>query len=259
MVSKGVDESKLRSHGVSGYHTEGSVLITNEMIKFKNSGVLPELERYLNEDTTACEKSLKDVLYNIPFIHRAYCLTNIAQQNAELFIPIQNPIFVKKEGSREAWFQCELEEKYNNKHTFNKLPDKFEVDKGRKDKCIIRYKDRFKWGTHDSKAFRIQQLTRYHKKVRKKLYHIYSHNKLWYIKRKGVDTAIDKSTMTLCFVAMHRLSELSRYQPRRLQSHLNSQNSWLITEFVEKSLQQFVDEISSEITGDDFRVTGFRT
>lgn len=57
---------------------------------------------------------------------------------------------------------------------------------------------------------------------------------------------------------MHRLSELSRYEPQTLNKHLNKDASWLLTEFITKSMYQFIDQISSEITGNDFRLTGFR-
>ena len=58
---------------------------------------------------------------------------------------------------------------------------------------------------------------------------------------------------------MHRLSELARYEPSTLQTHLEKEASWLISEFIEKSLIQFIDEISCEITGREFRTTGFRS
>lgn len=58
---------------------------------------------------------------------------------------------------------------------------------------------------------------------------------------------------------MHCLSEMSRYDPNRLAKHLEKSCGWLLTEFINKSIYQFIDMISSEISGDDFRVTGFRT
>jgi hypothetical protein len=57
---------------------------------------------------------------------------------------------------------------------------------------------------------------------------------------------------------MHRLSEMTRYAPQALVKHLDKNHSWLLTEFINKSPLQFIDEISSEITGNDFRATGFR-
>ena len=58
---------------------------------------------------------------------------------------------------------------------------------------------------------------------------------------------------------MHKLSELARYEPNILKKYLEKDQNWVISEFINKSLVQFIDNISSEITGDDFRQTGFRT
>ena len=84
---------------------------------------------------------------------------------------------------------------------------------------------------------------------------------MWYIKRadnRAQRGIIDKSCLVLTIAAMHKLSELSRYEPQTLDKYLNKEASWLLTEFITKSMYQFIDQISSEITGDDFRLTGFR-
>ena len=100
----------------------------------------------------------------------------------------------------------------------------------------------------------------YYFNIRNKLRYIYSANDLWYIKRTDLKNhIIDRNTVVLILAGMHRLSELSRYQPQTLEKHLESDHSWLLIEFINKSLLQFIDNISSEITGKDFRVTGFRT
>lgn len=39
---------------------------------------------------------------------------------------------------------------------------------------------------------------------------------------------------------------------------MSSKQNWLLHEFINKALDQFVDEISSEITGEDTMCTGFR-
>jgi hypothetical protein len=57
---------------------------------------------------------------------------------------------------------------------------------------------------------------------------------------------------------MHRLSELSRYDPLSLRVHLDRQHNWLLSEFISVAPRQFIDEIASEITGCDFMVPGIR-
>lgn len=100
----------------------------------------------------------------------------------------------------------------------------------------------------------IKNLNDYHTKVRKAFRYIYSPNDLWYIKRTDIQNGIiDKSSLILIIGSMHRLSELSRYEPQTLNKHLNKDASWLLTEFITKSMYQFIDQISSEITGNDFQ------
>lgn len=95
---------------------------------------------------------------------------------------------------------------------------------------------------------------------RKDLQYICSSNDLWYLKRNDLtQSIINRNPIVLTYAAMHRLSELARYQPNILKSHLEKDASWLLNEFIDKSLIQFLDQISSEITGKNFRVTGFRS
>jgi hypothetical protein len=54
------------------------------------------------------------------------------------------------------------------------------------------------------------------------------------------------------FAAMHRLSELSRYDPISLAGHFNVNHNWLLAEFIKASPSQFVYGIASEITGLEF-------
>lgn len=49
------------------------------------------------------------------------------------------------------------------------------------------------------------------------------------------------------FAAMHRLSEMSRYDPNTLDKHLAGKAGWLLTEFITKSIYQFIDMISSDV------------
>jgi len=39
---------------------------------------------------------------------------------------------------------------------------------------------------------------------------------------------------------------------------MKSKQNWLIHEFINKGLDQFIDEISCEITGEDIMCTGYR-
>ena len=69
---------------------------------------------------------------------------------------------------------------------------------------------------------------------------------------------INRGPLTLTYAAMHRLSALARYDPMLLGNHLNSRHNWLLAEFISMAPDQFIDEVSSEITGDEFMVPGWR-
>lgn len=243
-------------HGVSGKTKGSKTSLSNEIVEFQASGILPELCRYFGE-TMSGEYPLSDLLYNLPYIHRAYKLTYASRP--ELFIPIRDPQFVRKTGSSEAWFAAEIDDRrYANEHTVNKLGNAFERDAGAKNAFVIRRKARFAWSYGKSRgASNLKELTAYHRKLRGRAYYIHGPTRLWYLKRQGQGpSVIDRSSLTMTFAAMHRLSELARYTPRLLARHFDAQHNWLLSEFISTALHQFVDELSSEITGQEFMIPG---
>jgi hypothetical protein len=250
------------AHGVSGKREDGHINIINESVRFQPAGVVAALGRYLGENIpVGGEKfNLKDIFYNIPYIHRAFKLTY--SNMAELFIPIIEPRFVHDKTRQKAWLEIKLEPEHSNKTTLSRLIG-YSLDKRYDNSAAytLRRNKQFDWVAPRNKPTdeSIRKLSSYHEKTRKELRYIYSPNDLWYVKRKDLKNhIIDKSTLTLTIGAMHRLSELSRYNPQTLSKHLTKDASWLISEFINKSMYQFIDHISSEITGSNFRVTGFR-
>lgn len=256
-------------HGVSGKRRDSKRNnLNNEIIFIHPSGVLSGLCNYLGQPVQANinqkreEYSLKDILYNLEFIHRAYTMTYTNQ--SELFIPVEEPRFVYEKSLKKGWIETKLEPQYSNKGTLSKLKG-FEMDPYYENSngYVIRIKKRFKWNVLRNKPDDMSDaaLRSYYKKNRRRFRYIYSANKLWYIKRNDLNNShlIDRDSLILMFGAMHRLSEMSRYDPNTLDKHLSGKAGWLISEFTTKSIYQFIDMISSEITGDDFRVTGFRT
>lgn len=250
------------AHGVSGRQKVGRINILNEIVKFQPSGVVSALGVYLGENIAQDgeEHTIKDIFYNIPYIHRAFNLTY--SNMPELFVPIISPRFVHDKIKNKAWFEIRLEEEHSNKITLGHLIG-YSLDNyyDNTKNYTLRRNKQFNWTAPRNKPTdeSLDNLKLYHKKIRRELRYIYSPNDLWYIKRKDLtNRIIDKSTLTLTIGAMHRLSELSRYNPQTLSKHLSNDASWLITEFINKSIYQFIDQISSEITGNNFRVTGFR-
>ena len=251
-------------HGVSGSRKKGRAVLQNEIVKFHPSGVLAGLGEYYQQKPQKTESyNLKDLLYNLPYIHRAY--TMVYSNQPELFIPIYNPRFVYDpcRNKKNGWFEAELEEEYSDNKSLKQLKgysmDRYYINKNN---YVIRRNKQFDWECSRNKPEEksIKSFEKYYYKIRKNVDYIYSPNELWYLKRNDLNNSsiIDKNTLIITMGAMHRLSELARYYPLILKSHLEKEQGWLLREFINKSIVQFIDAIASEITGDDFRQTGFR-
>ena len=238
------------SHGVGGRSTGNVKSLDNETVDFQGGGILPALCKYLDEpDNAGNDFTLKDILWQMPFIHRAYCLT--FKGATELFIPLTNQCFMRKDGSKEAWFQAEIDKRYINAHTKKSIQPGFQLFEN-EGVYELRRKRRFKWSGHDIENS-ITEFTKYHKTIRRRIMPIYSSENRWYLKKSvsGHDK-LNNSQLVLMFSAMHRLSELSRYDPISLAGHFNVNHNWLLAEFIKASPSQFVYGIASEITGLEF-------
>jgi len=163
-------------------------------------------------------------------------------------------MFVRKEGSSDAWFVSELNARYISSQLKNILPSGYEIDGGVEDRCLIRRKKRFKWRTRGNhQAANLRNLVNYHKEVRRDVTPIFAPSNSWYL-RKNLKTVtpIPKSQLILIFASMHKLSELSRYDPVTLARHLDLQHNWILTEFLQMAPAQFINHIACEITGKEF-------
>jgi len=255
---KGIDGASLKHHGLSSVRDKNEKTDINEAFTdIKGGGVLPELSNYYEFNLIPGRYSMAELLYNIPCVHRAYCITF---SKSEIFVPIMKPTFVKKDNSKDAWIKFEVDGRYANKKALKYLPTKFQKDEGVSESYTIRTKKRFEWDIHKSKDQRIRVLEKYHEKNRKHLYYIYGDSKLWYIKKQlnGNENFNQAPSAVLIFSVFHWLSELVRYNPKLFSDYMASKQNWLLHEFINNALDQFVDEISCEITGEDIMCTGYR-
>jgi hypothetical protein len=249
-------------HGVSGDRAEkAKAYLGVEKIKFGTTGVLPALCGYLGESSVNTEYSLKDLLWNLPFVHRAFRHTYSSA--AELFIPIQNACYIKHSNSSEAWFQASVVPRYCDDRILRHIPKSFEYF-GKNDEISIRRKKRFDWvngkHTRSKQDQAIRNLISYHSSIRRLIVPITGNSDLWYLKKNLKENPVaERHSLTIIFAAMHRLSELSRYDPNGLERHLNGNSNWLLTEFIQLAPSQFIDQISSEITGLQFWKPGYRS
>lgn len=250
------------SHGITHDRhlcTKSNSLDKAEVI-FLGGGALTELSRYLGEDVTKRTYTIKDLLYNIPCVHRTFSITYSGF--AELFIPIHNIYFVREDTTSQAWVQFAIDKRYANSAALKYLPSGYKKTiTAETDEYIVRKENaRFKWDIHESSAERFSKLSAYHKKIRKELHYIYGDTRIWYIKKDIPKNKhiIKRNSLTLIFAVMHWMSELVRYNPEKFEKYMNSKQNWLLHEFIENALYQFVDEISCEITHQEIMSSGFR-
>ena len=103
------------------------------------------------------------------------------------------------------------------------------------------------------------RLLKHHEKIRRDIKYIYGDQRLWYYKRNDRGAEIlHWPNPSLIFVAIHRLSELTRYDPKKLLSHFECQHNWLLTEFMNQSVDNFIDQVASDITGHVLMVPRYR-
>lgn len=254
---KDLDLAGIR-HGIFSDRTHWSNLnITSAKVVFQAKGVLNELSKYFGESINKTTYSVYDLLYNIPCVHRAFSITFSV---AELFIPIKCTEFVVNPDIKEGWFQFQIDERYANPNILKSIPSGYEHISIITDKCVFRRKKRFSWDKHTSLGLRISELSKYHRDIRKKVQFIFGEAKLWYIKKQGVGKthAIDRNQIILIYAVMHWLSELVRYNPAKFAAIMKTKQNWLLREFIDNALEQFVDEVACEITKVDIMTRGYR-
>lgn len=260
LTVKGVKFSE--RHGVSGnFDPTAKRALSNEVVKIQSAGIMTALSTYLQEPETSPTHSLTDMLANLPFIHRSFRHTFKSQK--EMFIPLRNVVYRKHPTDEYVWFTAEITGRFADKRSLKTIPSRFEVDTGYKDKCIIRTKKRVKWfhrgANQQDKDRAIKRLNNLHGSVRLDLSFISAPVDLWYLRRNVAgNIVIRRYGMTMIMAIMHRLSELSRYDPKGLSSYLDGQANWLLTEFIQLAPSQFIDELICEMTSLEFRLPGVR-
>ena len=248
------------SHGITSDRKQwiNKSIVSAEVI-FTGSGVLFELSKYFGEEAGKKPYTIYDLLYNIPCIHRAFSVTFGC---AELFIPIRQTEFIIDTDIKKGWLQFQIDDRYANGRSLKHVPGRFEpVCYNSDSRYIMRCKKRFDWDIHDgNKKKRLDALSRYHSSARKDLLYIYGDTKLWYLKKDNPSNKhiVKRNSVTLIFAVMHWLSELVRYNPKKFDQLMKTNQNWIIHEFVDNALYHYIDEISCEITKADIMTNGYR-
>ena len=254
LVAKGVPFDE--HHGVRAHNmrvASKAIALSNEGVRILTKGVLPALAAYLGDTEPNTIHSLKELLFNLPFVHRTYCLTYQAQ--SDLFYALTDCVYVFDSNARVAYLQANLSRDFAAKRYVKKLPPELVADPSRSDD--VRAIRSAASATVASRQLRsaadIARLQQLHHGVRRVVQCITAPQTLWYAKAMVAGPRrLSRSPLTITLAAMHRLSELCRYRPLELESFLAGQKNWLITEFVLMSPEQYLDGIAAELTGHQF-------
>lgn len=259
-------------HGILEDNNDSGEDLSNILVKHKQKGVFPLFAKKLDSDFNLiwpCGKesySLKSLLYNLPFVHRAYMMTYSTRDKKveELFLPLaagDMPKFFKANDGK-AYLTVDLEKRHflANAQTLpnvvvTSLHSDFDVLNGNGFRLIDKYGAKY---NQSSISGEIKSNTN---RYRKEFAYIRSSKRLWYMKRSqlsGTSDAkvINLNTMTINMAAMHRVSEIARYKPEQLNRLMKSKENWLLHEYISQALDQFIDELASEITKQDIMCTG---
>lgn len=246
-------------HGVRGVpRNSRRISLANEQVRINQNGIVPALSTYFTETEPQLTHTLKELLFNLVFVHRTYCLTYRSQ--AEMFIPLREAKYFFDKDTSQVFCQALLAKDALRRNVRQSLPQTLEwveTDDG----PALRSRARINWSNprkaNDAELNRLRAL---HHSLRADFHYISGNQTLWYVKlvTRGPRMLLRRSP-TITLAAMHRLSEICRYRPIELSSYLEGEQNWLLTEFIRMSPTQFLDEIASELTGHQFMNPNVRT
>lgn len=246
-----------RYHGVRGWdpNAGGQSQVFSVGVEIRNQGILPSLAQYYAEPEPSNQHLLKDLLYNLAFVHRTFCLTYTS--SPEMFIPIVEPKILYEKGTNEVYFSASLSTHFANRRILRVLPPSITCPTNDPNERLLSTSSVSVSSVARPTEHDLTQIATLVKSLRNDLFYINGVQTLWYLKA-GRSHRLERQTTTLTLAAMHRLSEVCRYAPMQLDKLLQGQKNWLLSEFIRMSGPQFIDEIASEITGKQFLVPNVR-
>jgi YaaC-like Protein len=259
LVAKGLSFDEM--HGVSVFPKivlGAKRPFAKEGVKIHSKGILPSLSSYYGETEPKTIHTLQELFFNMVFIHRTYCLTYSSQ--TEMFLPLANCGYVYDTLTKEVMFTADITKNIPFNVAVKRLLPAFAVAPNIGPRAI-RSRTTMNWRKPGRPTTaNIQQLINFNRTLREDLHFINGAQTLWYLKTTVAGPGILKRQLpTLILAGMHRLSEICRYQPLQLEKMLAGQKNWLLSEFIQMSAIQFIDEIASEITGYQFLVPNVRS
>lgn len=255
LASKNVSFSPyhgVKSHPLGGPNAKS--VLSNEGIEICKKGIVPSLASYLGEVEKSTVHPLEDVLYNLVFVHRTYCLSH--PKKRERFLPLKDSGFMRDDSTKEVWFAASAVHDSDWQFFRKNLPA--EMTCASDGTATIYSVKKVVWASPDKPTeAELDSLRSLNSELRRVLHYINGAHTLWYLKSSGT-YQIQRQPITLTLAAMHRLSEICRYRPSALNSFLNGQKNWLLSEFVAMAPEQFLDQIACEMTGHQIMIPNVR-
>ncbi len=144
------------------------ISLANLRIVIKQDGITPSISSYFGEVETQKTHSMEDLLYNLPFIHRTYCLTYTSRR--DMFFSLKNCEYVRDESTGYVFFRGDLSDVAVSSLK-RKLPASIVVDSHQPN--AIRSLDHVVWAnTNRASPSEIQDLSKLHQKLRADLHYI---------------------------------------------------------------------------------------
>lgn len=247
-----------KSHGVTDPDknlkdiTKKGFSFNNERIKFLPNGNLAELLKYFDPSYTGgTTYKIKDLLGNLAFIHRSYNFT--FNKVTENFPPAYDPRFVIFQNQQVAFrFGLKQQVRLSTPSHFNVTTFSGKVDQ----EIVLFPKQPINVTNGKINSQSMPAFEEFHSLVRRHFQFIHSGQRLWYFDNSQ---KFLYPSLAIIFALNHRFSELSRYSPFLLEKYLESKHGWLISEFLNSCLDNFIDEISCEIAGVEIMLPRIRS
>ena len=248
------------AHGVRAANTRTAtdkISSSNETVRILNHGVLPALSSYLGETEPQRVHSLQEIFFNLPFIHRTYCLTYKSQQ--DMFVPLTDCEYAVDTTTMQAHLRANLSRDFAYRRFVTRLPPSLISGLGGNIRTIRSANTTAISGRSLPTQADRDAIVLFNRQLRIDVQYINGAQTLWYVKEVVTGPRrLARFPLTLTLAAMHRLSEICRYRPIELASFLAGQKNWLLSEFIQLAPGQFIDELAAEITGHQFLAPNVR-
>jgi hypothetical protein len=231
-----------------------SLKLENIMVFRKERGVFCEFSKKEDKNFDSLWKSrkensvsLKELISQLPFVHSAYVYTYKIPRKEEKFIPLEANHSPKFMYSKENKIRLVADiDKHYFKQNATSIPNEI-LETVPKQLALNPDKENA-FQLYSRQTFKKADVPKVYNEYRRLFVYINADKRLWYLRKEDGSNLSRINTMSLEMAIAHRFSEIVRYKSEQMQELLSGKENWLIHECLSLMLDQFMDEISCEIT-----------